>query len=145
MHLLLLDLGLDLPRRTAVLRQARAGFGAEHRADVHTEKQLGRKFRAERRALEELLATRTGADHPLAPGFEVLAHRSERIRPIASELTTRQQQGRLSAPLEELASSLLHMHANRILRAEQRMQELVLYDFLLRLYESEGARARRRL
>ena len=34
------------------------------------------------------------------------------------------------------------MHANRLLRSEQRAQELVLYDFLARLYDSEVARAR---
>jgi hypothetical protein len=34
------------------------------------------------------------------------------------------------------------MHCNRLLRAAQRQHELVLYDWLLRLYESEAARAR---
>jgi hypothetical protein len=34
------------------------------------------------------------------------------------------------------------MHANRVLRSEQRTQELVLCDFLARLYESEVARSR---
>jgi hypothetical protein len=32
------------------------------------------------------------------------------------------------------------MHANRMLRAAARAQELVLYDFLHRLYESRAAR-----
>ena len=32
------------------------------------------------------------------------------------------------------------MHANRLLRSEQRAHELVLYDFLARLYESQLAR-----
>jgi hypothetical protein len=35
------------------------------------------------------------------------------------------------------------MHANRVLRSEQRAQELVLYDMLLRLYESDVARAKK--
>ncbi len=34
------------------------------------------------------------------------------------------------------------MHANRLLRAEQRAHELVLYDFLARLYDSEAARGK---
>ena len=48
---------------------------------------------------------------------------------------------RLSVPLAELAVSYLHMHANRLLRSAHRAQELVLYDFLGRLYESQAARA----
>ena len=33
------------------------------------------------------------------------------------------------------------MHANRLLRSAQRAQELLIYDFLERLYESAAARA----
>jgi hypothetical protein len=33
------------------------------------------------------------------------------------------------------------MHANRMLRSAHRAQEVVLYDFLARLYESQAARS----
>jgi thiopeptide-type bacteriocin biosynthesis protein len=49
--------------------------------------------------------------------------------------------GRLTAPLDDVVASLLHMSANRILRAEQRSHELALYDFLARHYGSVMARA----
>jgi thiopeptide-type bacteriocin biosynthesis protein len=143
MHLLLVDLGFDLAGRTEILRDLRASFGEEHRVDVAFEKQLGQKFRQERPALEVLLTAPVGGDHPLDPGFELLAQRSERNAPLARELRAREREGALVTPLAEVAGSLLHMHANRLLRSEQRAQELVLYDFLLRLYESEAARKRR--
>jgi len=41
--------------------------------------------------------------------------------------------------MTSLAGSFLHLHANRVLRAAARAQELVLYDFLARLYESRLA------
>ena len=144
MHLLLVDLGLDLTQRTEVLRRVRASFGAEHHVDVGFEKQLGAKYRVERPALEELIATLPGTDHPLSPGFELLDERSEIIAPIARELASREANGRLRVSLVDLAPSFLHMHANRLLRSEQRSQELVLYDFLSRLYDAEAARSRRR-
>ena len=143
MHLLLVDLGLDLTRRNEVLRRVRASFAAEHRVDVGVEKQLGAKYRAERHALEALLTTAPEAEHPLSPGFELLAERSERIAPIARELLSREGNGRLRTSVVDLAPSFLHMHANRLLRSEQRSQELVLYDFLSRLYEAEAARSRK--
>jgi thiopeptide-type bacteriocin biosynthesis protein len=59
-----------------------------------------------------------------------------------AELKACETAGRLSRPLTELASSYIHMHANRMLRSAQRAQELVLYDFLNRLYESRAARGR---
>lgn len=142
MHLLLVDLGLDLTQRTDLLRRVRASFGAEHRVDVGFEKQLGAKYRFERPALEALIATSPGPDHPLAPGFAPLAERSARIAPIARELASREANGRLLRSVVDLAPSFLHMHANRMLRSEQRSQELVLYDFLSRLYEAQAARSR---
>jgi hypothetical protein len=45
-------------------------------------------------------------------------------------------------PIPELAASYLHMHANRLLRSAARAQELVLYDWLYRMYEAQAARLR---
>jgi hypothetical protein len=56
-------------------------------------------------------------------------------------LRDRDAAGPLSPPLTEVAVSYLHMHANRVLRSAHRAQELVLYDFLTRYYESQAARA----
>jgi hypothetical protein len=63
---------------------------------------------------------------------------------VATELAALEREGKLIGTLGSIGGSYLHMHANRLLRSEQRAQELVLYDFLLRLYESEAARARPR-
>jgi thiopeptide-type bacteriocin biosynthesis protein len=142
-HLLLTDLALDLPARTEILRRARADFGAEHRVDKPFEGQLGKRFRSERVALETLLSAPTSEDHPLAPGLQVLAARSERLRDVARQLAQRERENRLIVPMRTIAASFLHMHCNRLLRAAQRQHELVLYDWLLRLYESEAARARK--
>jgi thiopeptide-type bacteriocin biosynthesis protein len=81
-----------------------------------------------------------GAD-ALVAGLEVFRRRSERLAPVVAELMSRARAGGLSVPLAELAPSYLHMHANRLLRSAHRAQELVLYDFLSRLYESQAAQA----
>lgn len=143
MDVLLSDLGLDLNARWVVIKQARAAFGAEFRAETTGLKhQLGGKFRKERKALEGLLDPANDADSPLQPGFLVLQRRSEQLAPLVAELKACETAGRLSRPLTELAGSYIHMHANRMLRSAQRAQELVLYDFLSRLYESRAARGR---
>jgi len=46
----------------------------------------------------------------------------------------------MTVPPEVIAESLLHLHVNRLLTGDQRAQELVLYDFLERLYRSRCAR-----
>ena len=50
--------------------------------------------------------------------------------------------GRLLTPVAELAESYVHMHVNRLMRSSPREHELVLCDFLRRLYEAAWARSR---
>jgi thiopeptide-type bacteriocin biosynthesis protein len=141
MHLLLGDLGFDLDTRRAVLRQARDTFAGEFHADAQFSHQLGAKFRPERKSLEALLDPMAKADPRLAPGLEVLRGRSAQLAPVMAEMKALAQTGRLSVPLAALAPSFLHMHANRLLRSAQRAQEIVLYDFLARLYTAQAARS----
>jgi thiopeptide-type bacteriocin biosynthesis protein len=162
MDLLLNDLGFDLATRREVIRKARDEFAAEFHADASFKHQLSTKFRPERKGLETLLDPAIAASDGLAPGLAILRRRSEWLAPVMAELKSRApltlpsppgeggegrvrgQAGRLSVPLTELAPSYLHMHANRILRSAHRAQELVLYDFLARLYESQAAQSKKR-
>ena len=77
-----------------------------------------------------------------APALAAFRERSERLRPAVAELQALSQRGELTVSLPDLGASLVHMHANRLLRSGQRAQELVLYDFLARLYRTQLARGR---
>jgi thiopeptide-type bacteriocin biosynthesis protein len=139
MHLLLVDLGFDLAVRRAVVRKTRDEFAAEFHADAKFSGQLGTKFRPERRGVESLLKMAPQSDPRLADGLEILRRRSAAQTPVITELRACAEAGKLSRPLTELAPSYLHMHANRLLRSAHRAQELVLYNFLTRIYESQAA------
>jgi thiopeptide-type bacteriocin biosynthesis protein len=138
---LLNDLGLDADARQRAVCRMRDRCAAELRADTDVKHQLGAKFRPLRRDLVALLAPNARGDTRLAPGMEVLRRRSERLEPVVGQLLAAAKAGRLPVPLVGLACSLVHMHANRLLRSAHREQELVLYDFLTRLYASQAARA----
>ncbi|MFN8011280.1 MAG: lantibiotic dehydratase [Holophagaceae bacterium] len=141
MDLLLDDLGLDAEAKLALLQGLRTGFLKEFGGEGPFERQLGDRFRAERKALEALLDPAQDPG-PLAEGVAALRRRSEAIRPLATRL--RELAGTHGTPaLPDLAGSYLHMHANRLLRGAARAQELVLYDFLARVHESRLARARK--
>ena len=136
--MLLDDLGLDLATRLHLMRRIRDSFRHEFRAGTALYKQIGERFRRERNSLFELLARDPARDRDsdLAPGLEILDQRAGRVRAIAAGLRA----PGLDAPIESLASSLVHMHVNRLLHASQRAQELVLYDFLHRWYDARRAR-----
>jgi thiopeptide-type bacteriocin biosynthesis protein len=138
--MLLADLGLSPDAQHAVLRRAGAAFAGEFRIDATLKRQLSAKFRQERPSLEALLDPNRDAESPLAPGFTELPRRSALLAPAVADLRACARAGRLALPLEILAVSYVHMHANRLLRSAQRAQELVLYNFLHRLYESRARR-----
>lgn len=144
MDLLLEDLGFDLEGRHRLMTGLRGSFLQEFRGEGAFEHQLGDRFRRERKALEGVLDPSREDEGLLEPGVALLRARSKDVTSSASELRALAQAGRLGISLESLAGSFLHMHANRLLRSAARAQELVLYDFLVRLYESHLARERKR-
>ena len=143
MDLLLDDLGLDGSAKLEVARQMRQNYGREFRVDGSFERQLGSKYRKERRDLEKMLDSSPDEQSAWAPGSTILNQRSSRMLPIANRLKELEKNGRLTVSIPTLASSFLHMHANRMLRSAARAHELILYDFLTRTYESRLARSRK--
>jgi class I lanthipeptide synthase len=136
---LLEDFGLDLERKRAWARGCRDGFARELDVRGQTRGAIGERYRVERKALDDLLELEEGAEHPLAPGVQLLRERSWRLAPLVERLRAREQH--LSVSLDQLLWSYAHMHANRLLRGAHRAQELVLYDLLDRVYTSRLARA----
>ncbi len=141
--MLLGDFGLDLEGKRALLERTRHELARELRSDERVKRGLGDRFRKESRSLEPLLGPERDEESPLSPGLAVLRGRSDRLAPLIRELKDREQAGRLSQTLAAIAASCVHMHANRLLRSAHRSQELVLYDFLARLYASRAIRAQR--
>jgi thiopeptide-type bacteriocin biosynthesis protein len=143
MDQLLDDLGLTLEMKHALVERCRSGFAKEFSSAVPIAKQIGERFRKERQALEAFLDRANDPTSELEPGLAMLNRRSERLQPIAQALKTAEEGGKLTTTIAQLAGSYLHMHANRILHSAARAQELVLYDFLERLYRGRGVRRKR--
>jgi thiopeptide-type bacteriocin biosynthesis protein len=139
--LLLGDLGLDAEGKRAVLGRVRESFFREFGGGKPLRVQLDKKQREERRALEPLLDPARSEQSELAPGLAILRRRSQHNAPLIAELRRLEQAGDLTAPLAQIAPSLVHMHVNRLIRSAQRAHELVLYDLLAAIFESQAARA----
>jgi thiopeptide-type bacteriocin biosynthesis protein len=139
---LLADLGLDLKARHQLLKQASQGHAGPHRLDAPWRHQLSLDFRRDRKLLERMLQIEPAQDEALATAIEALRHRSSAMGPVAERLKSLGDAGRLGEPISVLAGSYIHMHINRLLRSRQPERELVIYDALVRLYESMLARER---
>lgn len=129
------DMGFALDAKLALCAPQRKAMASRYPGKALT-RALGDKFRKVRRLLE------TAVREPAPEIDDILGRRSERLRPVFERLRRLETDGRLSSPVAELAMSYLHMHANRLMRSSSTKHELVIYDFLGRLYESQIARRR---
>lgn len=139
---LLADLGLRDEAAIDVLARMQHYFALEHRLDAGLKKQLSTRLRREQEELAGLLDAGDDPAHPLAPALAAFRRRSQALAPVVAELAAGVAAGRVALPVAELAPSYAHMFVNRLLRAEGRAHELVLYDFLLRLSRGRRMRAR---
>ena len=139
--LLLNDLGLNMKEKQAVIKTMRESFGREFQVDRSFLQQLSIRFRQERKSLTDLIECFEGVDETEWKGIQALRRRSKGIRPLVAELRHREQSHLLTDPMTVLARSYVHMFVNRLIRSSQRAHELVLYDFLDRLYRSQTARS----
>jgi len=154
------DEGLDMRWRVAIMGIDRLlsdfGFGdgekaesirrwaeisqAEFKVRIFGKKQLAERFRNERRRLAPLLDESAESRSEWEFALRAFERRSARNRVPCAELQQMAAQGKLTQTLNDLAATYVHMHVNRLIRAEQRAHELVLYDFLNQLYEAKLAR-----
>ena len=140
---LLQALNFDLSMRRLIVNDL--GKGQEKNLGVRPsiKKQLSDKFRNERQTVERLLMT--GSEHAMlpAPATQAVKRFAEKATNLAAQLRSAQQAAGLTRSIEELAGSYVHMHLNRLFRSAANAQEMVLYDFLGRAYDSMLARERR--
>jgi thiopeptide-type bacteriocin biosynthesis protein len=101
--------------------------------------QLDQKLRGAQRELAPLLAGGAATD-ALAPALAPFERRTRDLAPLAAAMARLEAEGRLTAPVREMAPSFVHMHVNRLIRSAARAHEMVLYDFLHQLFTSREAR-----
>ena len=142
MDTLLAALGFDVTARRELVNRLAKGQEQNFAIDHGYRKQLSAKFRDNRLTLEKLLQ-RSSEELPQA-AVEALQRFAGRLKAIRLELESLEQRGELNKTIPDLAGSYVHMHLNRMLRSAANAQEMVLYDFLARMYDSKLARADKR-
>jgi thiopeptide-type bacteriocin biosynthesis protein len=116
----------SLSHKVTLLAHLQAAFAQEFSVTKLLKQQLDAKYRVQRPAVQQAL------DHSAAPPAALLAA----VQPLRALATA----GQLEVPLDELMESYVHMLLNRLLPADARLHELVLYDFLHRHYQACQAR-----
>ncbi|MGY3091481.1 thiopeptide-type bacteriocin biosynthesis protein [Hymenobacter sp. UYAg731] len=129
-------------RKLALLTLLRDAFAREFKAGKELRLQLDAKYRAHRGAIRRVLLLDEAEAAATGQPFALLAyHRSPAVQALAQRVLALHLRQELEVDLDELLGSYIHMLLNRLISAQPRLHELVLYDFLHRHYRSEQARA----
>ena len=129
---LLADFGCNTKEKLAFVQQNGTYFKTEFRADKSVNKQLDRKYRKHRAAIENFMTLTSHEDY--APLLGLLSEKSKALAPIVKFIKTHERNNTLDVPIPKLLASYVHMFLNRYYDNRQRLHEMVCYDFLIRYY-----------
>ena len=138
---LLSDFGLDLEAKCAAMEHMRDAFYSEFRVTPAEKGQISTRFRRERTMLQRLVGP-PGAGLPteLHNVLQIFEIRSCHVRDIVVRYRELLSRGLLKVSMDDLLISFVHMQVNRLISSSPRLHEMILYDFLFRIYYGRRAR-----
>lgn len=139
---LLNDFGFSIAQKMRLMSVLCNSFESEFQTGSAFKESLSKRFRTERQELSKLLDKGSGKNELQTLALDIFSRRSKRNRPVIKKLKGILAQNGNGDRLDDIISSIIHMHLNRMLRSAQRAQELIIYNFLVRLYRSTDARQR---
>jgi lantibiotic biosynthesis protein len=136
---LLNDVGFDLPMRERWTRSVRDSLLADLGLGRDAAIGFGRRFRLVKGELEDLIGP---AEDPAHASIRAMARRrSSAAVEFAAKLRSLERDGGLTASPPGVVASLAHMSVNRLVPSAPRTVEVVVFDFLNRLYAGAMARS----
>ena len=132
---LLTNASFDTSQKLAIIEKLRDSFAEEFHMNQDLKSQLDKKYRIFRNDIEQWVASKDDNFAEIHQNFEA------QIRSILAEMITKINNHEHYA---RILSSHIHMLVNRSISSNQRLHELLIYDFLYRYYRSALARERKK-
>jgi thiopeptide-type bacteriocin biosynthesis protein len=130
---------LKLEKKKELMEELKTAFGKEFGMVRFLKKQLDDKYRNEIKKIRHFMVFTKNSDPMYGPILEILQDSKELISPFVNELLELKERGGLKVGFNNLISSYIHMSMNRLFKSKNRLNEMVLYDFLYRYYRSLSA------
>jgi len=138
--LILNEFSYSLEQKSNLVKNLNQNFSVEFKIASSERKKISERFNQHKRLVNFLLSNEWETDENLSRAVKVFTtpkinyyNTIDEILRAPSVIADPQQ-------LDRLMSSYLHMFINRMFVSNQRKTELVLYEYLLRYYESKLAR-----
>jgi len=126
----------SLKQKSELLTALKDSFAAEFNVDKPLTLQLNDRFREHKQAIEQIMNREHETKSELFPLIEILYRKNEQCSTMAAQIIQLNKINELEMPLNEFINSLIHMMVNRIIKAQSRLHEMVIYNFASRYYQS---------
>ena len=130
------DIGLDMSGKAGTMERMYSLLSNEFILAKEVLVAINDRYRRYRNVFEEIVGHGANVVDKLAQPREVFDRRSQAFRLIGASLRDGCAKGRISIALEDFVCHLIHMNLNRLLIADHRRVELVLYGFMMKTYQS---------
>ncbi|MFA8299191.1 MAG: thiopeptide-type bacteriocin biosynthesis protein [Hyphomicrobiales bacterium] len=132
--------GLSSEEKLNLMRGLSMSFGEEHNKDESLAKQLSKIFRDNKKDIQDILDSSKDKESDWLPAIELIHDKSKNVSEAISFYKKLDKKKQLDFVIPNYIGSFLHMLNNRLFRSKNRLHELVVYDFLFRIYKSNLAR-----
>jgi len=133
---LLSDFGLSIEEKQKLMEEAGKAYKTEFGFNEFNSKQFNTKFRENKKTVESVLNNAFN-EKGFISLFQPIKKRTKQLMPIVEQI---KRKANKDISVDELLKSYLHMMLNRLFRSNNRLHELILYDFMSRYYTSEIAK-----
>ena len=130
------DFGLTLIEKKDLMEKMKTNFANEFHLDKALKIQLDQRFRNNRTLIERILDDKLNENHEYSPLFQAITDKSEQTKALIKQIKALKSSDELTNYLYDT----IHMTVNRTISDNQRVHELVMYDFLFRYYQAEIAK-----
>ena len=127
------DFGFSISEKKNLMEKMKTSFAIEFKINKDLKIQLDQRFRNNRSAIEQILDVSLNETHEYAPLFEYINDKTENIISTIQQI----KDLKFGDDLTKYLSDTIHMTVNRTIGDNQRIHELVMYDFLFRYYQAE--------
>ena len=128
--------GFSLQQKSELLTGLKDLFAAEYNVDKPLTLQLNDRYREHKQVIEQIMNTEDEATSELFPLIEILYKKTAQCSLLSEKIIQLHKSNELEVPINEFISSLIHMMVNRIIKADSRLHEMVIYNFSSRYYQS---------
>lgn len=129
---LLDSFSLTLSEKQELLSKLHLGLMREFKVDKGLQFQINNKFRVWKPDITDILETKINSNQHLL--FSIINERNLAIKEKVEEILTIKDNNQLEVNWNAILGSIIHMQLNRVLNQNARLQEMVIYDFIIKHY-----------